>query len=41
MPAPVLTYDQWFAKHCTPSEPIKLDSVKHEPYLDWFNRHSK
>ena len=41
MPAPVLTYSQWFAKHRTPSVPIKLDSVKHEPYLEWFNRHSK
>ena len=28
MPAPVLTYSQWFAKHRTPSVPIKLDSVK-------------
>ena len=41
MPAPVLTYSQWFDKHRTPSEPIKCECVKHEPYDEWFKRHSR
>jgi len=41
MPAPVLTYDQWFEKHCTPSAAVKSTPQKHEPYIDWFTKHSK
>ena len=41
MPAPVLTYAQWFDKHATPSQPVKCECVKHEPYDEWFKRHSK
>ena len=41
MPEPVLTYEQWFAKHSTPSEAVKCENVKHEPYEEWFKRHSK
>ena len=43
MPTPVLTYEQWFAKHATPSEPVKCQctETKHEPYDEWFKRHSK
>jgi hypothetical protein len=41
MPQPVLTYEQWFGKHSTPSLPIKCECVKHEPYEEWFKRHSK
>ena len=37
-PSP-MTYEQWFCKHRTPSEPVKTTCVKHEPYKDWFNRH--
>ena len=40
-PEPVLTYEEWFSKHCTPSDPIKYENVKHEPYEEWFERHSK
>ena len=36
---PPLTYEQWFKKHRTPSEPIKTSCVKHEPYDEWFKRH--
>ena len=39
-PEPVLTYEQWFCKHCTPSLPVKYECVKHEPYEGWFKRHS-
>ena len=41
MPQPVLTYEQWFGKHSTPSLPVKCKCVKHEPYEEWFKRHSK
>ena len=41
MPQPVLTYEQWFGKHSTPSLPVKCECVKHEPYEEWFKRHSK
>ena len=41
MPIPTLTYELWFDKHCTPSESFKTQSVKHEPYDDWFKKHSK
>ena len=41
MPTPVLTYEQWFNKYCTPSQPVKFEMVKHEPYEEWFKRHSK
>ena len=41
MPQPVLTYGQWFGKHSTPSLPVKCECVKHEPYEEWFKRHSK
>ena len=37
-PSP-MTYEQWFCKHRTPSEPVKTTCVKHESYKDWFNRH--
>ena len=40
MPSPVLTYEQWFDKHCTPPTPVKCESVKHEPYDEWFKRHA-
>ena len=41
MPKPVLTYPQWFKIHCTPSLPVKFAPEKHEPYVNWFERHSK
>ena len=41
MPQPVLTYEQWFCKHSTPSLPVKCECVKHKPYEEWFKRHSK
>jgi len=41
MPKPVLTYPQWFKIHCTPSFPVKFAPEKHEPYVNWFERHSK
>ena len=37
-PSP-MTYEQWFCKHRTPSEPVKTTCVKHESYEAWFNRH--
>ena len=40
MPSPVLTYELWFDKHCTPPTPVKCESVKHEPYDEWFKRHA-
>ena len=41
MPKPVLTYPQWFEIHCTPSLPVKSTPQKHEPYVNWFDKHSK
>ena len=41
MPKPVLTYPQWFNIHCTPSLPVKSTPEKHEPYVNWFDKHSK
>ena len=41
MPKPVLTYPQWFDKHSTPSLPVKSEPQKHEPYVNWFEKHSK
>ena len=41
MPKPVLTYPQWFDIHCTPSLPVKSTPQKHEPYVNWFDKHSK
>ena len=41
MPKPVITYPQWFDIHCTPSLPVKSTPQKHEPYVNWFDKHSK
>ena len=41
IPSPVLTFEKWFDKHSTTSLPVKCKNVKHEPYNDWFARHSK
>ena len=41
MPKPVLTYPQWFDLHCTPSLPVKYTPEKHEPYVNWFDKHSR
>ena len=41
MPIPVLTYEQWFDKHCTPpTAGVKCECTKHEPYNEWFKKHS-
>ena len=41
IPPPVMTYDIWFCKHKTPSEPVKPELIVERPYDVWFKAHAR